>query len=238
MNEESAHVDFEATEMAIRTAMRDAGGMLLEKLLDLDHGYRGPSVPCGKHTAEFVDYRNKSVLTVLSRITVRRAYYHCALCHAGVIPKDSDLDIVSTSFSPGVRRLMGRLGGKVAFAEGRLVLEELAGIVVNTKEVERVAEAIGEQIEAIAQKERAAARASIPHDWTRLITMRLKRQMAEQRGHEWLSFGCLDLPAAGSRDMANTSQPLRLASQERRRVADGTCARIKALAEQPAVSLY
>lgn len=153
----ASHVDLEATEMAIRAAMHEAGGVLLEKFLDLDRGYRGPSVPCGKHTADFIDYRNKSVLTVLSRIEVRRAYYHCALCHAGVIPKDSDLDIVSTSFSPGVRRLMGRLGGKVAFDEGRSVLEELAGIVVNTKEVERVAEAIGAQIEAIAQKERAAA---------------------------------------------------------------------------------
>jgi Uncharacterised protein family (UPF0236) len=144
--------------MAIRSAMHDAGGVLLEKLLNSDRGYRGPSVSCrGGHAASFVDYRNKDVLTVLSRIQVSRAYYHCPQCQAGVIPKDSELDIVATSFSPGVRRLMGRLGGKEAFDEGRSLLKELAGIVVNTKAVERVSETIGEQIERIAQRERAAA---------------------------------------------------------------------------------
>jgi hypothetical protein len=74
-----------------------------------------------------------------------------------VIPKDSDLDIVATSFSPGVRRLMSRVGGKEAFAEGRRDLKELAEIVVKTKQVERVSEAIGEQMEAIADRQRAAA---------------------------------------------------------------------------------
>ena len=143
--------------MAIRSAMHDAGGILLEKLLDADRGYRGPCIPCGRgHRADFIDYRSKSVLTVLSRIQVRRAYYHCAKCQKGVIPKDADLDVVSTSFSPGVRRLMGRLGGKEAFDEGRCDLEELAGIVVNTKQVERVSETIGEQMEAVARRGRKA----------------------------------------------------------------------------------
>jgi len=42
-------------------------------------------------------YRSKEVLTVLSRIRVRRAYYHCTSCQEGVIPKDFDLDVVGTS---------------------------------------------------------------------------------------------------------------------------------------------
>jgi hypothetical protein len=95
-------VDMEATEMAVRSSMHEVGGVLLETLLDFDDGYRGPRVPCGKgHQAVFVDYRSKQVQTVLSRILVRRAYYHCTLCEGGLAPKDSDLDIVSTSFSPG-----------------------------------------------------------------------------------------------------------------------------------------
>jgi hypothetical protein len=151
-------VDLEATEMAIRSCMHGVGGVLLERLLDSDSGYRGPRVPCRQgHQAEFIDYRNKEVLSVLSRIQVRRAYYHCTPCQEGVIPKDSDLDVVGTSFSPGVRRLMGRVGGKEPFAEGRRDLEELAGIVVKTKEVERVSEKIGEQMAAIADRQRAAA---------------------------------------------------------------------------------
>ena len=143
--------------MALRTSMHQLGGAILEKLLDADSGHRGPRVPCGKgHAAEFVDYRSKEVVTVLSRIRVRRAYYHCATCRAGTLPKDADLDIVSTSFSPGVRRLMARVGGKEAFDEGRRDLESLAGIFVKTKEVERVSETIGEEIEAVAGRERKA----------------------------------------------------------------------------------
>ena len=158
MGRDSGSVDLEATEMAIRSSMHEVGGVMLKTLLDFDHGHRGPRVPCGRgHQADFVDYRSKEVQTVLSRIRVHRAYYHCGICKAGTFPKDSDLDIVSTSFSPGVRRLMARVGGKEAFDEGRQDLEALAGIVVKTKEVERVSEAIGEEIEAVACRERKAA---------------------------------------------------------------------------------
>lgn len=143
--------------MAIRSSMHEVGGVLLEKLLDTDSGHRGPRMACGRgHQAKFVDYRTKTVLTVLSSIRVRRGYYHCAVCQQGVIPKDSALDIVDTSFSPGVRRLMARVGGKEPFDEGRADLEELAAIVVKTKEVERTSEAMGEQIEQIALRERKA----------------------------------------------------------------------------------
>lgn len=150
-------VDLEATEMAIRSSMHQVGGVLLERLLAEDPGYRGPSVSCGHgHQAAFVGYRHKTVLTVVSAIRLRRAYYHCAPCARGVIPKDSEWDIVSTSFSPGVRRLMARVGGKEPFDEGRLDLQEMAGIVVKAKQVERVSETIGAQVEQIASRERGA----------------------------------------------------------------------------------
>jgi len=150
-------LDLEASEMAIRSSMHEVGGVLLEKLLDTDSGHRGPRIACGRgHEAKFVDYRTKTVLTVLSSIRVRRGYYHCAVCQQGVIPKDLALDIVNTSFSPGVRRLMARVGGKEPFDEGRADLDELAAIVVKTKEVERTSEAMGEQIEQIALRERKA----------------------------------------------------------------------------------
>jgi hypothetical protein len=144
--------------MAIRTSMHKVGGVFLEKLLNRDSGHRGPRIPCGKgHEAGFVDYRGKEMETVLSAIHVHRAYYHCDICKRGMAPKDSDLDIVSTSFSPGLRRLMARVGGKEAFDEGRRDLEELAGIFVTTKAVERIAECVGEEIDAVAQRERKAA---------------------------------------------------------------------------------
>ena len=144
--------------MAIRSSMHEVGAMLLGQLLQADTGYRGARVPCGRgHQATFSECRAKTLHTVLGPLRIRRAYYHCALCGEGVIPRDAELDIAATSFSPGVRRLMGRLGGKEPFEEARGDLEALAGIAVQTKQVERVSEAIGEQIEALSRKERKAA---------------------------------------------------------------------------------
>lgn len=50
--------------------------------------------------------------------------------------------------------MMGQVGGKEAFDEGRKDLEVLAGVRVTTKAVERVSEAVGEQIEQQNQRQR------------------------------------------------------------------------------------
>ncbi len=70
-----------------------------------------------------------------------------------MVPKDVALDIVETGFSPGVRRMMGQVGGKEAFEDGQKDLEVLAGVLVTTKAVERISEATGEQIEQQNQRE-------------------------------------------------------------------------------------
>jgi hypothetical protein len=152
------HLDLEASEMAIRAAMHQMGGVLLEKLLNSDGGgYRGAHLDCGQgHPAAFVGYRSKQILTVLSSVEVQRAYYHCPNCESGWMPKDQELDVVGSSFSPGVRRMMGRVGAKQPFAQGRRDLEELAGVVVQTKQVERISAQLGVQVEAFCQREREA----------------------------------------------------------------------------------
>jgi hypothetical protein len=150
-------LDLEASEMGIRESMHRIGGVLLEGLVNGESERCGMPVKCDLgHDASFVSYRSKQVVTVLSPIEVRRAYYHCVECKNGVIPKDQALDIVGTGFSPGTRRMMARVGGKEPFDEGRQDMEELAGIKIKTKEIERVAEATGEEVERLAEKEQEA----------------------------------------------------------------------------------
>lgn len=146
----------EATELSIRHSMHQMGGVLMEKLLNADGGdHRGVRISCGSgHEAEFTEYRTKQVTTVLSEIGIKRAYYHCSSCGGGILPKDRDLDIENTSFSPGVRRMMARVGAKESFDDGRQDLEELAGVRVTTQQVGRVAEAIGQQVEVVSHRER------------------------------------------------------------------------------------
>jgi len=101
-----------------------------------------------------VGYRSKQILTVLSAVNVLRAYDHCRSCQSGFLPKDQELDVVRVSLSPGVRRMMGRVGGKESFEHGREDMQELAGVVVKTKHVERISEELGTQIEALRKQER------------------------------------------------------------------------------------
>ena len=144
--------------------MHQVGSVLLAQVLNCDHGgHSGQRRACGSgHQATFIDYRTKHLQTILGQVQVRRAYYSCAECPPesgrGVIPKDQELDVVGTSFSPGMRRLMARVGAQEPFDAARQDLGELAGVVVPTKAVERISEAVGVAAEAANQAEGAALR--------------------------------------------------------------------------------
>jgi hypothetical protein len=131
-------------ELAIRTAMIKLGGRLLEDLLGLDTGYRGPRADCGSgHEAEFVSYREKTIDTVLGPVTARRAWYHCAACGHGLAPRDAELGTGRGSMSPGLAKMTARAATAVPFAKATSLLAELAGIALTAKRAERSAEASG-----------------------------------------------------------------------------------------------
>jgi hypothetical protein len=148
-------LDLEAVEMAVRSAMHQAGANALSQLLQFDPptpNERQRLCPCGD-IAKYVGLRSKPVLTAVGEAQCLRPYYLCEHCHHGQFPVDLDLDIEDTELSPGVRRMMAVVGHEAAFEQGREQLKLLAGLTVNTKAVERTAEAIGEEIEQQQQQE-------------------------------------------------------------------------------------
>jgi hypothetical protein len=134
--------------MDIRTTMHGLGSKMLEALINADGGdYRGRTIRCEKgHLCEFEAYRSKTVLTVLGPVSVARAYYSDKECEGGFCPKDRSLDIEGTSYSPGVRRMMSKVGSYRPFEPGHEDLYELAGLRVSAKDVERVSERVGQQV--------------------------------------------------------------------------------------------
>jgi hypothetical protein len=62
--------------------------------------------------------------------------------------------MVETTRSPGLRRMMARAGSRSTFKEGRDDLKIYAGIEVSAKDIERVAEGIGQQMDVWASQER------------------------------------------------------------------------------------
>lgn len=95
-----------------------------------------------------MDRRSKTIETVLGPLRLERAYYHCAACGQGSCPRDVSLGIGHGSLSPGVLRMVASVGARVSFAESSLLLDQLAAVTVDPKQVERQAEALGREVAA------------------------------------------------------------------------------------------
>ena len=113
-----------------------------------DHAGPAPACSCGQ-PARYAGRRPKTFVTVLGRLTLRRAYFHCPACAKGLFPRDRALGMQRSDLSPGVTRMTGAAAALVSFGQASGLLDDLAGVQVGTKHVERTAEALGEQIAAL-----------------------------------------------------------------------------------------
>lgn len=138
--------DLEAVEMLVRGSMHQAGAASLSHLLSMPVA-RNATVPCAcGQASRYHDTRPKQCLTVLGRVRFDRAYYVCPDCHQGQVPRNAELVVLGTEYSPGVRRMMAAVGSDSSFDRGREQMELLAGLEVTAKAVERHAEANGADI--------------------------------------------------------------------------------------------
>jgi hypothetical protein len=134
--------------------MLKLGAGILGDLLSADPGHRGPRVNCGRgHQAGLAAYRDKVIDTVLGPVTLRRAWYHCGRCKHGLAPRDAELDVAGASMSPGLRAMSDTAGAAVPFARAARLLEDLAGVRLTVKRVERAAEASGAALAAASREQ-------------------------------------------------------------------------------------
>jgi hypothetical protein len=141
-------LDLEALELAVRQQVLQLAGAAVEQRLNADTSdERGSRTRCGcGQEARLVGRRSKQVQSVLGPLQLERAYYHCSSCGHGFCPRDKHLGIENTSLSPALTRMIGTVGAMVSFQEGSELLQELAGVAVDAKQVERTAEALGKEI--------------------------------------------------------------------------------------------
>jgi hypothetical protein len=98
----------------------------------------------------------KPLVTILGPLDYQRSMFQCPECGQTRYPGDEQLDVVETTRSPGLRRMMARAGRKSTFKEGHDDLKIYAGIEVSAKDVERVSERIGADMESWSEKQREA----------------------------------------------------------------------------------
>jgi hypothetical protein len=151
--------DLEGAEGLVRDGMVAIGAQLLEAgLAARGSGKAGPrrACACGGE-AGFEGYRAKGVQTVVGWIALRRAYYHCPRCGHGQCPLDAVLGLGRDGLSPGLRRLVGRFGALLPFAEAARSLAAAARVQVSASTVRTVTEAAGARRERELAAEIAAA---------------------------------------------------------------------------------
>jgi hypothetical protein len=98
-------------------------------------------------SARFVDYRPKTVQSMVGTVPLDRAYYHCRSCGAGTVPWDEILGLSRQALTPGAEELVCLAGAVDSFGEAaKVVLKKLAALHVSESTVERTSEAVGDDI--------------------------------------------------------------------------------------------
>jgi hypothetical protein len=92
---------------------------------------------------------------VLGPVRLTRAWYHRAACQHGLASRDAELGVAGASFSPGLAVMTDRAAAAGPFAGAAGLLEDLGGVRLTAKRIERAAEASG-AAQAAAVRDRAA----------------------------------------------------------------------------------
>jgi hypothetical protein len=155
-------LDLEAAELYVRSAVLAAGARVLEQLLQgvgVGRRHSPPVCACG-HLARKMQsrgVRTKTLHTILGPVRWQRSRHVCPECGAVEYAGDELLGVHGGGFSPGLRRLMTRAGSRESFAEAAQDLRVYGAMRVDAKDVERVSEDVGRQIDTWMRREASRA---------------------------------------------------------------------------------
>ena len=155
------NLDLEAMEFFVRSEMLKLGARVLQAFFDWRLGQE-PVPTCQDHHRPVPmacdGKRHKQVRTILGEVTLWRKRWVCPVCDAVRYAADETLDVQDGLFSPGVRRMVAWAGAmEHSFGLAAQALQLYGAVQVDEKEVERIAEAAGRQVEDWRQREAALA---------------------------------------------------------------------------------
>lgn len=147
--------DLGQLEQAIGTMLKSIGVGLLQRVVDRGrNGYRGSSIRCScGDSMRFVGYRSRSVHTLWGWITIRRAYYHCPVCHRSEVPYDQDSGLGAEQLSPALAKACCTLAVDDSFAESAQKIGQLFGETMADTTVEGLVHQVG----AVSAKQKEQA---------------------------------------------------------------------------------
>ena len=141
--------DLGSIERILRDRVLEESARTLETKLNEEILQHPAPMVCPRCGRALVDkgIKPKEITTLFGTITVRRRYGYCPHCKKGDYPDGRRLGLDASGLSPEVKRLSGLFGGETDFARGSELLWEASRIRLSSRQLQRVAERLGEEIE-------------------------------------------------------------------------------------------
>jgi hypothetical protein len=148
---QSLPVDVNQAERMIRDKTRQIGQAALQLHLAQQKklGYEGSSraCECGANR-KFVGHRSRTLATLLGAVSFQRAYYHCPICRRGCCPYDQEAKLGDCQVSLNLARAATLLAVNDPFSPSARVLEELTGVRLGDRTIQRLAHRAGKVADA------------------------------------------------------------------------------------------
>lgn len=147
--------DLGEAETVLRDRLMAIGAQALQRHLETRKlGYEGSTRPCScRESQRFVEYRPKTIATLLGEVTIQRAYYRCGSCQTSSLPYDERIGLGKGQVSPGLAKAATLVAIQEPFAPSSQMLYELTGRRVSARTIERLTQKVG----TLAEQEESAA---------------------------------------------------------------------------------
>jgi len=119
-------------EERVSELSRQVGQEVLSAGLSEAYGkHCGTSRPCEcGHWQRFVDYRPRTLTTLVGPVRYRRAYYRCSACKASYYAGEQALGLDGSSFTLPAQEAVSLVSAEVPFERARVLLARLSGLQV------------------------------------------------------------------------------------------------------------
>jgi hypothetical protein len=143
-----AGADLLRLEQVVREKVLAVGARAIERHLQTQKpGYEGSSRACDgdgcRCNQKFVNYRQRTLTTLLGEVTIWRAYYHCGKCGASCCPSDVAMGLGSGHQSVGLAKAASLAAVVDPFIPAAKLIGELSGVRVDDRTVHRIARQVG-----------------------------------------------------------------------------------------------
>jgi hypothetical protein len=126
--------------------------------------------PHCKESARFVEYRPKTIVSLVGDMRLSRPYYHCEHCAQGHFPWDELLRLSPQRLTPAAQEVTALAGIQESFGKAaERTLRKLAGIRISESTVERTTEAGGQRLGNLLERG-AVFGPRTPWQWNRDAT--------------------------------------------------------------------